>query len=69
MSVAVRDAYAGNAVPHVLFTPRIDTSNINQERYIVTSDGQRFLVIEQPEASPGFEYTILLDWRHAAEPR
>ena len=56
---ATRAVYASNRYEQ--YQSRAFTSS--------TSDGQRFLVIEQPEASPGFEYTILLDWRHAAEPR
>jgi dipeptidyl aminopeptidase/acylaminoacyl peptidase len=68
MAVDFEAAYAGRARARALFRPSIELPAI-WSTYAPTPDGERFLIVEKPPERPPFAYTVLLNWRNAAERR
>ena len=50
-------------VPRVLFEASIDPRTNRRNRYVVSPDGQRFLIIAQAEEAGPTPLTVVLNWR------
>jgi len=68
MAARIDPVYAGTAVPERLFRPRIipgpGAYSVAND-FAARSDGERFLVIEEPEQPPRSHYTILVNWQES----
>ena len=70
MAADFEATYAGRETARELFRAPIRRSQgTNGDSYAPTSDGERFLVIEEPPEPRPFGYTVLLNWRRALERR
>ena len=49
-------------VPHALFETNLDQRN-NRNRYVVSRDGQRFLVIGEDQNTISTPITVVVNWR------
>ena len=65
MAVDVRavGAMLQAGVPRVLFEANLDPRTAVRNRYVVSPDGQRFLIIAPAEQAGPAPLTVVLDWR------
>jgi hypothetical protein len=65
MAVDVRAAGATfqAGVPRALFEANLDPRTTIRNRYIVSPDGQRFLIIAPAEQAAPTPLTVVLNWR------
>ena len=73
MSVAIKTASPFEAGPPArLFDTRMSAltnSAYTRNQYVVTADGQRFLINQPPAEAPSSPITVVLNWQSALEAR